>query len=447
MPHTEATESRQVLPAGALKGRRFASPDKSLSHRAALFAALAEGESHVEGFLEGEDCLASLAAVRQLGVQVARQGPGSYRLASPGLGALREPSDVIDCGNSGTTMRLLAGLLAGLPFHAVLTGDASLRRRPMGRIAEPLRLMGASIDGREGGRLAPLAIRGAPGGPGLRHQSPVASAQVKSAMLLAGLSAEGPTELWEPQRSRDHSERMLRAMGADLAVEGLRVHLQPGRALRPFSGRLPGDPSSVAFWAVAASVVPGSEITIEGVGLNPTRTGLFDALLAMGADLQVRPEGERSGEPVGQLVVRHAPLRGIELDPAEVPRLVDELPILAVAAAFAEGTTRVRGAAELRVKESDRIEALNARLGLGATLHEDGFTLEGRPGAVDGPWPEGPATSAGDHRIAMCLAVMALAGRVPRRLEDTACVATSYPDFWADLAAFAPAEGQGLQAL
>lgn len=441
MPLALPIERRLVQPVGPLRGRLTASPDKSLSHRFALFSALAPGRSEAQGFLEGADCLASLAAVQQLGVGVERLGPGHYACHSPGHGGLQEAAEVIDCGNSGTTMRLLAGLLAGLPGHAVLTGDASLRQRPMARIVEPLRRMGARVDGREGGRLAPLAIRGASSLQGIEHRSSVASAQVKSALLLAGLGADGPTRVWEPQRSRDHTERMLQAMGARLRVEGLWTHLEPGAPLAPFSGRLAGDPSSVAFWMVAACIVPGSELVLDHVGLNPTRRGLLDALVAMGGDLEVRPQGQSAGEEVGEVRVRHAPLRGIELPPEEVPRMVDELPIFAVAAAFAAGTTRVRGAGELRVKESDRLAALSERLALPVRLVEDGFELEGRPGGP-APWPEGPATSQGDHRLAMALSVLALAGDRPRWVEDTACVATSYPGFWGDLATVAPEEGQ-----
>lgn len=421
--------------ASPLRGRLVPPPDKSISHRGALFAALAAGTSRVENFLAAEDCLASVALVRALGATAALGPDGALTVESPGLAGLREPEDVLDCGNSGTTMRLAAGLLAGVGGHAVLTGDASLRRRPMARVVEPLRAMGARIDGRGGGRLAPLAIRGG-GLEGLDYASPIASAQVKSALLLAGLFAAGETRVSEPARSRDHTERMLEAMGADLTVDGLTVSLRPGRPLRPLRLRVPGDVSSAAFWIVAAAIVPGSDLTLAGVGVNPTRTGLLDALEAMGTRIERLAPRTEGGEPVCDLRVRHAPLRATRVEGDLVPRMIDELPVFAVAAGLAEGETVVADAAELRAKESDRIRAVASRLGtLGLAVSErpDGFVVAGRPGR----YPGGETASGGDHRIAMAAAVMGLASEKGAAVADVACVQTSYPGFFEHLGALA----------
>lgn len=415
-----------------LTGTLVPAPDKSISHRGALFAALAAGTSRIENFLAGEDCLATAALVRALGATVALAPDGALTVTSPGLAGLKEPPDVLDCGNSGTTMRLSAGVLAGLAGHAVLTGDASLRRRPMGRVVEPLRAMGARIDGRDGGRLAPLAIRGG-GLRGITYASPLASAQVKSALLLAGLFATGETLVSEPARSRDHTERLLAAMGADVAVEDLTVRLRPGRALAPLRMRVPGDFSSAAFWVVAAAILPGSDLLLTGVGVNPTRTGLLDALEAMGADVSRLNPRDEGGEPVCDLRVRHAPLRATRISGALVPRMIDELPVFAVAAGLASGESVVEDAQELRAKESDRIEAVVRHLGalgLAARERPDGFVVTGRPGR----YPGGETRSGGDHRIAMSAAIMGLASERGARVEDVACVETSYPAFGADLA-------------
>ncbi len=402
--------------------------DKSISHRAALFGAVATGVTEIHGLLEGEDCLRTLAAVAALGVEVTRKAPGHYVIQGAGLEGLTEPESVIDCGNSGTSARLLLGLLAGQPFAATLTGDDSLRRRPMDRVVEPLGRMGARVLGRSGGRRLPLVIAGARPLAPIRHQAPVASAQVKSAILLAGLWASGPVSVVESARSRDHTERMLAAFGADLAVEDRTVTLTPGRPLTGRLVRVPGDISSAAFFLVAAALAGEGQVTVEGAGLNPTRTGALDLLEAMGADLRIAPTGD-DGEPRGDLTVRPGPLRGTAIGGSVVPRAIDELPILAVAAARAAGVTELRDAAELRVKESDRIRALVTELAkLGVRIEErpDGFRIEGTGG---GPLRGAHVSSWGDHRLAMALIVAGLGAEGTTLVEGIECIQTSYPDF------------------
>ena len=413
-------------PGAPLRGRAQVPGDKSVSHRALLLGAIADGESRVDGFLPAADCLATLDAVRSLGVQVEEHSPTSLTVHGVGLHGLREPEQVLDCRRSGTTMRLLAGLLAGQPFFSVLSGAAQLRRRPMARIVEPLGSMGAIVLGRDGGRLPPLAIRGG-NLRGIDYDLPVASAQVKSAILLAALYAPGATRLSVPGQARDHTERMLAAMGADLEAEEHSVRLEPGQPLNPVDVVVPGDVSSAAYLVVAASVLPGSEITIENVGVNPTRTGLLDIMSAMGADLNLSDERVVGGEVVAQVTVRGAELRGVEVGGDLVVRAIDEFPILAVVATQAHGDTMVRDAAELRVKETDRIATTVRelrRLGAEIEPRPDGF-------AVRGPTPlEGAVVhSHGDHRLAMALAVAGLVARGETVVEDTACVADSFPGF------------------
>jgi 3-phosphoshikimate 1-carboxyvinyltransferase len=417
----------RVRPVRRLAGRIEVPGDKSISHRAALLGALAEGVTDVRGFLEAEDCLRTIAAIEALGADVNRKGPGEYRISGAGMRALQEPADVIDCGNSGTTARLLLGVLAGLPFWACLTGDESLRRRPMGRVAEPLRRMGATIVGRADGSKLPLAVRGAERVAALTYMLPVASAQVKSAVLLAGLGADGPVSVTEPAQSRDHTERMLRQFGARLTVRGLTTTLEPG----PLSGvsvTVPGDISSATFALVAALIVPDSQVTVTGVGLNPTRTGVLEALAAMHADLEIAPATVPSGgEPYGDVTARSSELTGAGVGGALVPRLIDEVPALAVAAALANGRSEITDAAELRVKESDRLAALKRELSaLGARISErpDGLVIEG-PGRLHGT----RVASGGDHRIAMALAVAGLVAHGETVIEDTECIATSFPQF------------------
>ncbi len=424
---------RIVTPARRLRGTIAVPGDKSISHRAAMLNALADGEATVHNFLAGEDCLSTLRVLRDLGVESKLDESGAAPvlwIRGAGLRGLAEPSAVLDCGNSGTTMRLISGILAGQPFHAVLSGDASLRTRPMARVAAPLREMGARIDGRDGGRFAPLAVRGG-GLHGIRYRMPVASAQVKSSILLAGLFAEGETIVEEPEATRDHTERMLAAMGARIGREGPAVRLTPGDALAPLSMRVPNDISAAAFWMVAASVHPDAEIHLTGVGMNPTRTGIIDVLRAMGADLDINEERQVAGEPVADIVVRSARLRGARIDGELIPRLIDEVPALAVAAAFADGETRIAGAAELRVKESDRIATTVsqlAALGVSIAEREDGMTIDGG-GELHG----GDVRSFGDHRLAMALAAAALAGSADVRIADADAVAISYPAFWQHL--------------
>jgi 3-phosphoshikimate 1-carboxyvinyltransferase len=352
-----------------------------------------------------------------------------------GLDGLREPKDVLDCGNSGTTMRLMLGLLAGRAGrHFVLTGDSSLRRRPMRRVGGPLAEMGASIHGRKGGNLAPLAIAGRQLRGATIH-TPVASAQVKSAILLAALTAEGPTTVIEPALSRDHSERMLRAFGADLVVGGpggTEVTLTPGPTLRGQHVVVPGDISSAAFWLVAGAITPGAALTVENVGLNPSRTGILEVLEAMGARITVLNRRDVAGEPVGDLAVEHGPLRAFTIGGDLIPRLVDEIPVLAVAACCAEGVSRISGAEELRVKETDRLAVMARQLGaMGARLqeHPDGLTIQGST-ALHGA----EVDSETDHRVAMSLAVASLVARGDTYLHDSGAAAVSYPGFWDDLA-------------
>jgi 3-phosphoshikimate 1-carboxyvinyltransferase len=424
---------RTIAPARRLRGTITVPGDKSISHRAAILNALARGEATVQNFLTGEDCLSTLRVLSALGVQTQLDTSGDtpiLQVTGAGLVGLREPADVLECGNSGTTMRLMCGVLAGQPFHSILTGDESLRSRPMARVTNPLREMGARVDGRGDGSLAPLSLRGG-GLHGIHYRLPVASAQTKSAILLAGLFAEGETVVEEPEASRDHTERMLAAMGARIEREGPAVRLTPGGELEPLSLRIPNDISAAAFWMVAATVHPDAELRLTGVGVNPTRSGIIEALREMGADIAVEEERGVGGEPVGDIVVRSSELHGIPVEGDIIPRLIDEVPALAVAAAFATGRTEIRDARELRVKESDRITAVASQLSrLGVTIEEldDGMVIEGGHG-IEG----GDVASFGDHRLAMALAITGLAAKNPVRLSDSAAVSISYPMFWEHL--------------
>jgi len=427
-----------------LRGRLRVPGDKSISHRALLFCALASGTSRLWGLADGDDVVRSRAAIEALGVKV-RSGAGSQAEAvvageradpvvivrGAGFAGLTEPEAILDCGNSGTSIRLLAGLLAGRPFHSVLTGDASVVRRPMARVVEPLRAMGARIDGRDGGRLAPLAIRGG-GLIAMRHELAVASAQVKTALLLAGLQAAGVTEVAEPALSRDHTERLLPVMGAALQTIPGGVRVEPaGGGLTPVNLTVPGDPSAAAFFVVGACITPGSELVVEDVCLNPTRVGFVDVLRRMGADVEVVVKEERGGEPVGDIRAAAGPLRATTMAGDEIPRVLDEIPALAVAAAFAAGTTEVADAAELRVKESDRIGTIAQELSqLGVTVEPKADGL-----AITGGKPHGALLkSHGDHRIAMAAAIAANACDGPSTVRGWRAVASSYPGFAADLA-------------
>jgi 3-phosphoshikimate 1-carboxyvinyltransferase len=399
--------------------------DKSISHRAIILAALAEGRSQVDGFLEGEDTRATAAIFATLGVRI--ESPSSERRIVHGVGlhGLSKPERELDCGNSGTGMRLLAGVLAGQAFDSCLVGDASLSRRPMRRVTEPLAAMGARIASAQDGR-PPLHISGGARLRGVVHQPEVASAQVKSALLLAGLYAEGETRVVERHPTRDYTERMLAAFGWPVRFDSGFAALAAGHRLRATDVVVPGDFSSAAFFVVAASLVPGSRLLLRGVGLNPRRTGLLQVLRAMGADIREHALREHGGELVADLEVRHAPLHGVDVRPDLVPDMIDEFPALFIAAAGASGITRVTGAAELRVKESDRIAVMTAGLRrLGITIIEtpDGAAIEGSAFAG------GEVDSAGDHRIAMAFAVAGLLARAPVHISDCANVATSFPGF------------------
>ena len=420
-------------PSRGLRGDMPVPGDKSISHRALILGALAFGETVVEGLLEGEDVLRTAAALRALGAGVERGADGAWRVSGRGAGGLDEPDRVLDLGNSGTGVRLLMGVAAATPGATFLTGDASLRRRPMARVIDPLERMGARFVAREGGRL-PLACVGPETLAPVEYTLPVASAQVKSAILLAGLAAPGETRIVEPRPTRDHTETMLRQFGAAVRVEeradGGRAVAVAGEAeLAGRRVRVPADPSSAAFPVVAALVVPGSELRLAGVGMNPLRSGLYEILAEMGADLDIAPLEDDGGEPLADIAVRSGPLRGIEV-PAEIaPRAIDEYPALAVAAAHAEGTTTMRGLAELRVKESDRLAAIArglAACGVAVEEGEDSLVVHGTGGAI----PGGATIAADmDHRIAMAFLALGLAAREGVRIDDGATIATSFPGF------------------
>lgn len=411
----------------AVRGIVSVPGDKSVSHRAVMFASLARGESRVRGFLNAEDTLRTVGMMRALGASVDVVSPTELRIRGTGLRGLTEPGDVIDAGNSGTTIRIGSGILAAQPFLSVVTGDPYLRVRPMARVIRPLTEMGATIWGRDGNRLPPLCIRGG-ALRGIRYEMPVASAQVKSALLLAGLFADAPVAVVETLPTRDHTERMLSAMGARVSRAGTTVTVSPAERLDAVDVTVPGDISSAAFFLVLAAVAPGSELTVRGVGVNPYRTGIVDVLRRMGADLRLAEERVEGGEPVADIVVRGAELRGTQVAPAEVPGLIDEVPALCVAAAFAEGRTEIRGAGELRVKESDRIGAMAANLaalGVACGEYPDGLWVEGPARFA----PAGPLASRGDHRIAMALLALGKAAGMDIIVKDAECIDTSFPGF------------------
>jgi 3-phosphoshikimate 1-carboxyvinyltransferase len=420
--------TQQTIAAGSpLQGEISVPGDKSISHRSIMLGSLARGTTLVHGFLQGEDNRATLNAFRAMGVTIDELPDGRLKIEGRGLRGLQEPADVLDCGNSGTTMRLMLGLLAGQSFFSVLSGDRYLRRRPMKRVVQPLAAMGGRIWGRQGGELAPLAIQGGPL-VAASYDSPIASAQVKSALLLAGLYAEGETTVREPHLSRDHSERMLAYFGADVRPFDGGVTIAGGPDLQGREVFVPGDISSAAFFLVAALITPGSELLIRQVGINPTRSGVIDILRRMGGDIELVDERELSGEPVADLLVRGSDLRGIEIGGSLVPRAIDEFPVISVAACFAEGTTVIKDARELRVKETDRIAAMTeelTRLGGAVEAQDDGMVISGIPGLQGGE-----VGSHGDHRIAMSMAVAALRAKPPVVIEDTDCTETSFPGFW-----------------
>ncbi len=439
MSHDDTTpmRPRRFLPAGPLKGKIRVPGDKSISHRSIMLGALAVGETRVTGLLEGEDVLATAAAMRAMGATVERVGDGEWRVSGVGVGALLQPEGPLDMGNSGTSTRLLMGLVASHPITVSFTGDGSLSKRPMGRVIDPLSEMGASFEASEGGRL-PLIVRGASPAVPITYRLPVASAQVKSAILLAGLNTPGTTTVIEPVPTRDHSERMLKGFGADLNVtveaDGTRVITIKGEAeLKPQVIDVPGDPSSAAFFIVAALVTPGSEVVIENVGLNPTRAGLVEVLRQMGGSIAFLNEREVGGEPVADLLVKHSQLKGIEVDPAIAPAMIDEFPVLFVAASLAEGVTVTSGLDELRVKESDRLTAMAVALTLaGARIEEreDGLVITGTGGKpLPGTDSDAQVVTHLDHRIAMSMAIAGLVSSGGVEVDDTRPIATSFPNF------------------
>jgi 3-phosphoshikimate 1-carboxyvinyltransferase len=412
-----------------LTGRLRVPGDKSLSHRALMVAAAARGRSRITGLADGADVASTAAVVRALGVHLRTAADGAVVVQGQGFSGWREAEGPLDCGNSGTTIRIMAGALAGRPFLSVLYGDESIAQRPMARIVEPLRQMGATVDARDDGRLPPIILRGGEL-RGIAYESPVASAQVKSCLLIAGLQATGETSVREPALSRDHTERMLAALGVPLVRDGLRVSVHAAEP-EAFEYEVPGDPSAAAFFIVGACITPGSDLVVEAVDLNPTRIAFLDVLRRMGAAIDVDVTGERLGEPVGDIHVTPAPLQGTVMAGDEIPLIQDEIPVLAVAAAFADGVTDIRDAAELRVKESDRIGTVEqelSQLGVGVEARPDGLVIRGgRPrGAL--------LKSHGDHRIAMACAIAANACDDTSNVRGWRAVASSYPGFADDLA-------------
>ncbi|MBI5598502.1 MAG: 3-phosphoshikimate 1-carboxyvinyltransferase [Deltaproteobacteria bacterium] len=430
------TPSKKVSPTKGLRGEITVPGDKSISHRAVIFGSIADGRTEINGFLEGEDNLATVSAFRKMGVEIRRPSGGRLVIKGVGLDGLKEPDDVIDCANSGTTARLLAGLLSAQRFFSVITGDESLRKRPMKRLTLPLGKMGADITGRRGGAFLPLAISGK-GLSGIRYGMEIASAQVKSSLLLAGLYAKGSTIITEPEKSRDHTERMLRRFAAPVRSDGNTVEIKKARSLKGCRMEVPGDISSAAFFMVAAVITPSSEILIKVVGTNPTRCGIIDILRKMGAAIELI-NVEDNDEPTADIVVRSSRLKGVSVSGAELLSAIDEFPILCVAAAFADGMTSIRGAGELRVKESDRIAVMAGslkKIGVRVKELKDGIIIEG---AGSAGWMAGKAgrvgggiiESRGDHRIAMSMAVAGLASKRGVEIKGAGCVDVSYPGFF-----------------
>ncbi|WP_096434880.1 3-phosphoshikimate 1-carboxyvinyltransferase [Alteribacter populi] len=411
-----------------LKGAVRMPGDKSISHRSVLFAAIAEGNTTIQGFLKGADCLSTISCMRQMGVEIEEKDE-VITVHGRGLDGLKEPLEVLDVGNSGTTIRLLSGVLSGTSLYSVVTGDESIARRPMSRITYPLKMMGAAIDGRDDGNLTPLAIRGR-SLKGIDYISPVASAQVKSAILLAGLNAKGKTSVTEPAVSRDHTERMLTAFGVEVNrdEDGRRVEIYGGAKLTGTDVYVPGDISSAAFFLAAALITPDSHLTLENVGMNPTRTGILDVLEQMGAHIQVKRERMQNGEPVADLEVTYGTLKGIQIGGDLIPRLIDEIPAIAVLATQASGTTVIKNAGELKVKETNRIDTMVSQLQqLGAKVKatNDGMIIEGKTDLVGGT-----VSSFGDHRVGMSLALCGLIAKNPVTIKEAEAVDVSFPGFF-----------------
>ncbi|WP_453995441.1 3-phosphoshikimate 1-carboxyvinyltransferase [Bacillus nitroreducens] len=404
--------------------------DKSVSHRSIMLGAIAEGKTVVDNFLTGDDCISTISCFEKLGVNI-KQDNNHVEIEGVGFSGLREPVEVLDVGNSGTTIRLMVGLLSGLELHTCMIGDESIAKRPMKRVTAPLRLMGAKIDGREDGNFTPLAIRGG-SLEGIDYVSPVASAQVKSSILLAGLNAKGTTSVTEPHKSRDHTERMLRAFGCEIEEDGLTVKIKGGQHLKGTHIQVPGDISSAAFFLVAGAIVPNSRITLKNVGMNPTRTGIIDVLVKMGARLEIENERIANNEPIADLTIQTSNLKGIEIGGDIIPRLIDEIPVIALLATQAEGKTVIKDASELKVKETNRIDTVVGELSqLGAVIEptEDGMIITGNKKQLT----EGHVSSHGDHRIGMMLAIAACIASGEVTLSDAECISISYPSFFEHL--------------
>lgn len=411
----------------SLQGELHIPGDKSISHRSVMFGAIAEGKTVIKNFLPGADCLSTIDCFKKMGVEI-EQDNSNVTVYGNGLDQLSEPSELLDVGNSGTTIRLMLGILAGRPFHTTVAGDDSIAKRPMKRVTDPLRQMGAKIDGRAGGEFTPLSVRGG-NLTAIDFQSPVASAQIKSAVLLAGLQASGTTTVTEPHKSRDHTERMLSMFGVTLEESETSVSIAGGQTLKAADVFVPGDISSAAFFLAAGSLVPNSEIVLKNVGLNPTRTGIIDVLEKMGANLEIEPKDTGSGEPYGDLKIKTASLKAAEISGDLIPRLIDEIPIIALLATQAEGTTVIKDAAELKVKETNRIDTVASELKkLGAHIEptEDGIKIHGKT-----PLTGGVAVSShGDHRIGMMLGIAACICEHPIDISRPEAVSVSYPTFF-----------------
>ncbi|WP_010284169.1 3-phosphoshikimate 1-carboxyvinyltransferase [Bacillus timonensis] len=404
--------------------------DKSISHRSIMLGAIAQGKTVVNNFLPGDDCLSTISCFEKLGVKIT-QNKDHVEIEGAGFDGLREPIEILDTGNSGTTTRLMVGLLSGIPIHTCMIGDESIAKRPMKRVTEPLRQMGAKIDGREDGNFTPLSIRGG-SLQGIDYVSPVASAQVKSSILLAGLNANGITSVTEPHKSRDHTERMLRAFGCEVEEAGLTVKVNGGQKLVGTNIQVPGDISSAAFFLVAGAIVPNSRITLKNVGMNPTRTGIVDVLVKMGARLEIENERVENNEPIADLTIQTSELKGIEIDGDIIPRLIDEIPVIALLATQAEGKTVIKDASELKVKETNRIDTVVGELTkLGAKIEptEDGMIISGEKKQLTG----GHVHSHGDHRIGMMLAIAACIANAEVTLSDPESISVSYPTFFEHL--------------
>jgi len=413
----------------AVSGMLEVPGDKSISHRAAMIGALANGKTQIEGFLNGEDCLSTIRVFRQLGIDIEQNGETSYLVHGKGY-QLKEPTEILDVGNSGTTIRLLSGILAGQSFQSIITGDNSIIKRPMIRVKEPLKQMGAHIDGRENGRYAPLAIRGGEL-KGITYNSPIASAQVKSAVLLAGLFAYGKTTVIEPYLSRDHSERILKQFGVDLAITSNSITIQPTANLQGQHVKVPTDFSSAAFFIAAALLVPNSSLRLNNVGINPTRIGFLEAVKQMNGNVEIDNIRQFGQEPVGDLIVKTSQLQGITIEGEMIPKIIDELPLLAVIASQAEGKTIVKDAEELRVKETDRIATIASELNkVGVKIEEyrDGFAIDGRQ-KIKG----GTVSTHGDHRIGMAMSIAGLISDSSIKIQHAEAIGISYPTFYEDL--------------